>query len=124
MGTTKSVRTRHEVRRARPISVRGESGPVLAAEQPEVVRSVPGEEIPRFAEEGLLPDVNSRAPSAASQEGAENIGWAKGVELPKLARRDSQAFESATWLHKAREPPKDEFQQAVERELTGKITEP
>jgi hypothetical protein len=45
-------------------------------------------------------------------------------ELAKLARRDKQNFDCATWLHKARELPKEEFQQAVERELTGKITEP
>ena len=29
------------------------------------------------------------------------MGWAKGVELAKLARRDRQAFDCATWLHKA-----------------------
>jgi hypothetical protein len=46
------------------------------------------------------------------------------VELAKLARRDRQDFDCATWLHKARELPKEEFKQAIERELTGKITEP
>src|SRR5947209_18012832 len=30
----------------------------------------------------------------------------------------------ATWLHKAREMPKDEFRREVEKELTGKETEP
>jgi hypothetical protein len=44
--------------------------------------------------------------------------------VAKLARRDRQNFDCATWLHKARELPKEEFQQAVERELAGKITEP
>ena len=34
---------------------------------------------------------------------------------PKLARRDRQNFDCATWLHKARELPKEEFQRAVER---------
>ena len=52
------------------------------------------------------------------------MGWAKGLELAKLARRDKQNFDCATWLHKARELSKEDFQQAVERELTGKITEP
>ena len=52
------------------------------------------------------------------------MGWTKGVELAKLARRDRQDFDCATWLHKARALPKEEFQQAVEQELTGKITEP
>ena len=52
------------------------------------------------------------------------VGWAKGIELAKLARRDRRHFDCATWLHKARELSKDDFQQAVERELTGKLTEP
>jgi hypothetical protein len=52
------------------------------------------------------------------------VGWTKGVELTKLARRDGERFDCATWLHKAREMPKEEFKQAVEKELTGKETEP
>ena len=31
------------------------------------------------------------------------MGWAKGIELVKLARQDRQAFDCATWLHKARQ---------------------
>ena len=52
------------------------------------------------------------------------MGWTKGVELAKLARRQGQRFESATWLHKARQMPKAEFQREVEKELTGKDSEP
>jgi hypothetical protein len=45
--------------------------------------------------------------------------------LAKLARRkNGQEFDCATWLHKAKELPKEEFQRAVERELTGRETEP
>jgi hypothetical protein len=55
----------------------------------------------------------------------KQVGWSKGLELAKLARnRDSQSFDCATWLHKARAMPKEEFRQAVERELTGKECEP
>jgi hypothetical protein len=54
----------------------------------------------------------------------KQLGWTKGVELAKLARRQSKNFESATWLHKARQMPKAEFQREVERELTGKDSEP
>jgi hypothetical protein len=43
---------------------------------------------------------------------------------PKLARRDRQHFDCATWLHKARKMPKEEFKQEVEKELTGRETEP
>ena len=52
------------------------------------------------------------------------IGWSKATELVKVARRDGDKFDSATWLHKARELPKEEFKGEVERHLTGKDTEP
>ena len=52
------------------------------------------------------------------------MGWTKGLELAKLARRDRQEFDCATWLHKARKLPKDEFKREVEKELNGKETEP
>ncbi len=52
-------------------------------------------------------------------------GWTKALELAKLARRNhGQGFDCATWLHKARELPKEEFHREVEKELTGKETEP
>ena len=52
------------------------------------------------------------------------MGWAKGLELAKVARRDGQEFDCATWLHKARSLPKDQFKREVEKELTGRETEP
>ncbi len=52
------------------------------------------------------------------------VGWTKAAELVKVARRDGQRFDCATWLHKARELPKEEFKQEVERHLTGQETEP
>jgi len=54
----------------------------------------------------------------------KEVGWAKGLELAKLARRDGQRFDCATWLHKAQTMPKEDFQQEVEKELTGRETEP
>jgi hypothetical protein len=54
----------------------------------------------------------------------KQVGWTKGLELAKLARSQGQRFESATWLHKARQMPKEEFKREVERELTGKDAEP
>ncbi|PYV65389.1 MAG: hypothetical protein DMG97_32430 [Acidobacteria bacterium] len=55
----------------------------------------------------------------------KQVGWTKGLELAKLARsRDGQEFDCATWLHKAREMPKEQFRREVEKELTGKETEP
>ena len=54
----------------------------------------------------------------------KQVGWT-GLELAKLARRsDGQEFDCATWLHKARELPKEEFRREAEKELTGRDTEP
>ena len=52
------------------------------------------------------------------------VGWSKAVELVKVARRDGEEFDSATWLHKARALPKEGFKSEVERHLTGRETEP
>jgi hypothetical protein len=38
-----------------------------------------------------------------------------------LSRQRGQRFESATWLHKARQIPKVEVQREVEKDLTGKV---
>ena len=54
----------------------------------------------------------------------KQVGWTKGVELAKLARKQGQHFESATWLHRAREMPKEQFKREVEKELTGREEEP
>ena len=32
----------------------------------------------------------------------KDVGWTKGLELAKLARKQGERFESGTWLHKAR----------------------
>jgi hypothetical protein len=54
----------------------------------------------------------------------KQVGWTKATELAKVARRDGKEFDSATWLHKARELPKEEFKREVGNYLTGKETEP
>jgi hypothetical protein len=67
--------------------------------------------------------IHEHLPPQARKE-LKQVGWAKGLELAKLARRDGQHFDCATWLHRARGMPKEQFKLAVERELTGKETEP
>jgi hypothetical protein len=52
------------------------------------------------------------------------VGWSKATELVKVARRDREQFDCATWLHKATELSKEEFKREVERHLTGQETEP
>ncbi len=46
------------------------------------------------------------------------------VGVGQLARRDGQRFDCATWLHKARALPKEDFRREVEKELTGREEEP
>jgi hypothetical protein len=53
----------------------------------------------------------------------QEMGWTKARELVKVARRDGAEFASCTWVHKARELPREEFKREVERHLTGKETE-
>jgi hypothetical protein len=54
----------------------------------------------------------------------QQVGWSKATKLAKVARRDGQRFDCATWLHKARELPKEEFKREVSKHLTGKGSEP
>src|SRR5271165_7197009 len=42
------------------------------------------------------------------------VGWSKAAEMAKVARKDGSEFDCATWLHKARELPKEEFKREVE----------
>jgi len=70
-----------------------------------------------------LMSIHEHLPPQARKQ-LKEVGWAKGIELAKLARRDRQHFDCATWLHKARRMPKQDFKKEVERELTGRETEP
>ena len=54
----------------------------------------------------------------------KEVGWTKSLDLAKLARRKGQHFESATWLQRAKELPKEAFKWEVEKELTGQNIEP
>jgi hypothetical protein len=66
--------------------------------------------------------IHEHLPPQARRE-LRHVGWTKGLELAKVARRDQQHFDCATWLHKAREMPKEAFKREVEKELTGKESE-
>ena len=67
--------------------------------------------------------IHEHLPPKARKE-LKEAGWTKGLELAKVARRDGQEFDCATWLHKAREMPKEQFKREVEKDLTGRETEP
>ena len=70
-----------------------------------------------------LMSIHENLPPEARRE-LKEIGWTKGLDLAKVARRDRQKFNCATWLHKAKTLPKDQFRREVERELTGQDREP
>lgn len=70
-----------------------------------------------------LMSIHEHLPPQA-REGLSEVGWTKGTELAKLARAEGRGFDCATWLHKARSMPKEDFKREVEKELTGRETEP
>jgi hypothetical protein len=71
-----------------------------------------------------LMSIHEHLPPEVKRE-LKQVGWSKGLELAKLARRrDGQDFDCAIWLHKAREMSIDQFQREVDKELTGRETEP
>jgi len=70
-----------------------------------------------------LMSIHEHLPPEARKE-LKQVGWTKGLELAKVARRDGEEFDCATWLHKARSLPKEEFKREVETKLTGTESEP
>jgi hypothetical protein len=61
-----------------------------------------------------LMSILEHLPPQARKELRE-VGWTKGLELAKVARRDRPGFDCATWLHKARLLPKDQFKLEAEK---------
>jgi hypothetical protein len=53
----------------------------------------------------------------------QEIGWTKARELVKLARREGDKFASCTWVHKAKQLPREEFKREIEKHLTGQEQE-
>jgi hypothetical protein len=70
-----------------------------------------------------LMSIHEHLPPQARKD-LKEVGWTKGLELAKVARAEGQHFDCATWMHKAREMPKEQFKREVEKELTGRDSEP
>lgn len=70
-----------------------------------------------------LMSIHENLPPQARKD-LKRVGWTKGLELAKVARAQGSRFDCATWVHKAREMPKEEFKREVEKELTGRESEP
>jgi hypothetical protein len=69
-----------------------------------------------------LMSIHEHLPPQARKE-LKEIGWTKGRELAKLARREGRDFDCAPWVHKARKMPREDFRREIERELTGREEE-
>jgi hypothetical protein len=54
----------------------------------------------------------------------ESLGWSKALELAKVARSEGRHFDSATWLHKAKECTKQQLKEEVYKYFTGEDYEP
>ena len=54
----------------------------------------------------------------------EGLGWSKALELAKVARSEGRHFNSATWLHRAKESTKQELKEEVYKYFTGEDYEP
>jgi hypothetical protein len=54
----------------------------------------------------------------------ESLGWSKALELAKVARSEGRRFDSATWLHKAKECTKQQLKEEVYKYFTGEDYEP
>ena len=54
----------------------------------------------------------------------EELGWSKALELAKVARSEGRRFDSATWLHRAKECTKQELKEEVYKYFTGEDYEP
>jgi hypothetical protein len=56
-----------------------------------------------------LMSIHENLPPQARRQ-LKEIGWTKGLDLAKVAWRDRQKFNCATWLHKAKTLPKGQIQ--------------
>ena len=61
---------------------------------------------------------------AAGEKATEGSGLDKGDRTSQASEEGQKQFDCATWLHKARQMPKEDFKKEVEKELTGRETEP
>jgi hypothetical protein len=83
------------------------------------LRDVPGSRRKAY----YLMSIHENLPPEARRE-LKEVGWTKGLELAKLARKEKKDFKCAIWLHRAKELSTDQFKVAIEKALTGQETEP
>src|SRR5262245_50879815 len=70
-----------------------------------------------------LMSIHEHLPPQVRKE-LRQLGWSKGLELAKLARRgNGEGFNCGTRLHKAKELSKKKYKREVEKKLTGEYSE-
>jgi hypothetical protein len=70
-----------------------------------------------------LMSIHDHLPQIPAPE-IEELGWAKAMELAKVARSEGRHFDCATWLHTAKQSTKQELKEAVHKYFTGEDYEP
>ena len=70
-----------------------------------------------------LMSIHDHLPQISAPE-IEDLGWAKAMELAKVARSEGRHFDSATWLHTAKQSTKQELKEAVHKYFTAEDYEP
>ncbi len=70
-----------------------------------------------------LMSIHDHLPQIPAPE-IEALGWSKALELAKVARSEGRRFDSATWLHRAKECTKQELKEEVYKYFTGEDYEP
>ena len=70
-----------------------------------------------------LMSIHDHLPQIPAPE-IEALGWSKALELAKVARSEGRHFDSATWLHRAKECTKQELKEEVYKYFTGEDYEP
>ena len=87
-------------------------------------RRVPREAVSGFAAEAYyLMSIHEHLPPQVRKQ-LKELGWAERAGAGQTGQEGQQTFDCAIWLHRAREMPQKQFKQEVEKELTGRETEP
>ena len=76
------------------------------------------------SQESLLPDVDSRALPPQVRKGLKEVGWTKGLELAKLARKAGRALRKCNLVAQGSSTAEGRLKREVEKELAGKDSEP
>src|SRR3989454_3427817 len=124
MGAAAASGARYPVCGTRKIPVRGAGGAILALGESEVLRRVSGKTLFGVAAQGLLPHVHSRASAARGEAEIERGRMDEGIGARETGPRGGSAVRLCNLVAQGPFAPKEQFKREVDKELTGKDTEP